>query len=244
MIIKNLYFRHHVFPVLSALIFILFAASCGGSKNTGCGFSAQEQELLNGADTIMRVLTIENPVDEVVLRAKSSDLSAEALLSDKYEKLARLMIATVTHPSQDGVGIAGPQVGINKRVVAVQRFDKMTEQRLETAPFEVYPNVRIIWTSDSLEVRPEGCLSVPDRRGEVKRSQEIVIEYVNIEELKRILDTNWNERQNSGRDKADEAKTPDRTELPMVRDTVRGFTAVIFQHEVDHLDGILYIDRL
>jgi hypothetical protein len=57
MIIKNLYFRHHVFPVLSALIFILFAASCGGSKNTGCSFSAQELELLNGADTIMRVLT-------------------------------------------------------------------------------------------------------------------------------------------------------------------------------------------
>ena len=83
-----------------------------------------------------------------------------------------------------------------------------------------------------------------DIQAEVKRSQEIVIEYVNIEELKRILDTNWNERQNSGRDKADEAKTPDRTELPMVRDTVRGFTAVIFQHEVDHLDGILYIDRL
>lgn len=190
----------------------------------------------------MRVLTIENPSDEAVLRAKSSDLSAEALLSDEYEKLSELMIATVTHPSQDGVGIAGPQVGINRRVVAVQRFDKepVAWAGKVDHPFEVYPNVRIIWASDSLEVGPEGCLSVPDRRGEVKRSQEIVIEYVNIEALKR----NWNERQNSGRDKADEAKTPDRTELPMVRDTVRGFTAVIFQHEVDHLDGILYIDRL
>jgi peptide deformylase len=29
-----------------------------------------------------------------------------------------------------------------------------------------------------------------------------------------------------------------------VRDTVKGFTAVIFQHEIDHLDGVLYIDRL
>ena len=32
--------------------------------------------------------------------------------------------------------------------------------------------------------------------------------------------------------------------LPTVRDTISGFTAVIFQHETDHLDGILYIDRL
>ena len=32
--------------------------------------------------------------------------------------------------------------------------------------------------------------------------------------------------------------------VPMVLDTVRGFTAVIFQHEIDHLDGVLYIDRL
>ena len=40
-------------------------------------------------------------------------------------------------------------------------------------------------------------------------------------------------------------KTEERDEsIPMVRDTVKGFTAVIFQHEIDHLDGILYIDRL
>lgn len=219
--------------------------SCNRGDCFDC-FSEDEKKLIDGTDSIMRVLTIESPADETVLRAKSSDLSTDALLSDEYKRLAELMIATVTHPSQDGVGIAGPQVGINRRVVAVQRFDKepVAWAGKVDHPFEVYPNVRIVWASDSLEVRPEGCLSVPDRRGEVKRSQEIVIEYVNIEELKRILDTNWNERQNSGRDKADEAKTPDRTELPMVRDTVRGFTAVIFQHEVDHLDGILYIDRL
>ena len=32
--------------------------------------------------------------------------------------------------------------------------------------------------------------------------------------------------------------------IPMVRDTVSGFSAVIFQHEIDHLEGVLYIDRL
>lgn len=212
-------FRHHIFPVLPALIFTLSAASCIGTKNAECGFSTKELELLNGSDTIMRVLTIDNPADEAVLRAKSSDLSDEALLSDEYEKLAELMVATVTHPSQDGVGIAGPQVGLNRRVVAVQRFDKEPVEwngRIDH-PFEVYPNVRIIWCSDSLAAGPEGCLSVPNRRENVMRAQEIVIEYASIDTEEKVT---------------------------MVKDTIKGFTAVIFQHEIDHLDGVLYIDRL
>ena len=133
---------------------------------------------------------------------------------------------TVTHPSQDGVGIAGPQIGLNRRVVAVQRFDK------EGEPFEVYPNVRIVWASDSLAAGPEGCLSVPDRRGEVLRSQEIIIEYADITGIEHSLQQN--------RLKSNRHAKP----VPMVRDTVSGFTAVIFQHEIDHLDGVLYIDRL
>ena len=181
-------FRHHIFPVLPALIFTLSAASCIGTKNAECGFSAKELELLNVSDTIMRVLTIDNPADEAVLRAKSSDLSDEALLSDEYEKLAELMVATVTHPSQDGVGIAGPQVGLNRRVVAVQRFDKEPVEwngRIDH-PFEVYPNVRILWASDSLAAGPEGCLSVPNRRENVMRAQEIVIEYASIDTEEKV----------------------------------------------------------
>jgi peptide deformylase len=47
------------------------------------------------------------------------------------------------------------------------------------------------------------------------------------------------------REVEERVKTEERDEsIPMVRDTVKGFTAVIFQHEIDHLDGILYIDRL
>ena len=178
------------------------------SEDDAGDFTRQELEILDGADSFMRVLTIEKPRDLAVLRAQSSDFSSEALLSEEFERLSELMVATVTHPSQDGVGIAGPQVGLNRRVVAVQRFDK------EGEPFEVYPNVRIVWQSDSLAFGPEGCLSVPDRREDVARSQEIVIEYTAVPGLKTI------------------------------RDTISGFTAVIFQHEVDHLDGVLYIDRV
>lgn len=118
------------------------------------------------------------------------------------------MLATVTDSTQQGVGIAGPQVGISRRVVAVQRFDK------EGEPFEVYPNIRITAMREPFEPGMEGCLSVPNFRGEVRRSRDIDISYTSLSTLR------------------------DTTE------TVCGFTAVIFQHECDHLDGIIYTDRL
>lgn len=190
----------------ATLLSFLIMTSC---RESAGDFTSKELSLIHSTDSIMRVLTIDNPADSFVLRDVSTNLSAEALLSEDFAKLSELMIATVTHPSQDGVGIAGPQVGLNRRVVAVQRFDK------EGEPFEVYPNISIVWASDSLAYGPEGCLSVPGRRGEVLRSQEIVIEYDMISES-----------------------------VETVRDTISGFTAVIFQHEIDHLDGVLYIDRL
>jgi peptide deformylase len=199
---------------------VMILATCICCKGPANGFTKAEMEIIDSSDSIMRVLTIDNPEDSAVLRTVSSDLSAEALRSDHYKRLAELMLATVTHPSQDGVGIAAPQVGINRRVVAVQRFDKeaVLPDGSEGCPFEVYPNIRIVSMSESLEPGPEGCLSVPDRRGEVMRAREIVIEYADVN---RLDQGNY-----------------------MVRETIYGFTAVIFQHEIDHLDGVLYIDRL
>ena len=197
--------------ILSAIIAVFLSGCRQVSSN---GFTEQELALIrNTSNGIMRVLTIEDSLDTQILRATSTDLSCEALLSEDYAALCSQMITTVTHPSQDGVGIAGPQVGLNRRIVAVQRFDKKDE------PFEVYPNIDIIWASDSLSAGPEGCLSVPGRRGEVLRSQEIVVEYT-------VPPTSPGE------------------EFVTKRDTVSGFTAVIFQHEIDHLKGTLYIDKL
>lgn len=209
-------------PVLGFLLIMTIGASscCSPSE----GFSEKELALIESTDSIMRVLTVEDSLDNAVLRAPSKDFSIEALRSETFAELERLMVATVTHPSQDGVGIAGPQVGLNRRVVAVQRFDKGiagADGEMEY-PFEVYPNIRIIWASDSLSAGPEGCLSVPGRRGDVLRSQEIVVEYA---DMTSIRDTSCED-------------------IPMIRDTVRGFTSVIFQHEIDHLEGVLYIDRL
>lgn len=218
---------------MKRFIYILAAvfALCSCTRYYAGDLTADEKALISAAadeeQGIMRVLTVRDSADLSILRSGSSDFSAKALLSPEYKRLCSLMVATVTHPSQDGVGIAGPQVGLKRRVVAVQRFDK------EGEAFEVYPNIRLIWASDSLEIGPEGCLSVPDMRGNVARSGEIVIEYADIKEL-------------SGRKSKRGIGFCSRgmSEIPTVRDTVKGFTAVIFQHEVDHLDGILYTDRI
>ena len=160
------------------------------------------------ADKPMRVLTIADREDSLFLRKSAADLSAEMVGSRQYRKLSERMIATVTSPEQDGVGIAGPQVGIPRRIVAVQRFDK------ENEPFEVYPQIRITALRGDRSLGWEGCLSVPDMRGEVLRYNDIDISYISPKTLR---DTS---------------------------ETIKGFTAVIFQHECDHLDGILYTDYL
>ena len=197
--------------VLCGFMMALFAfASCNSGEGT---FTEKELSLINGADSIMRVLTIDRPDDLAVLRAQSEDLSSETLSSEAFVRLCSQMTATVTHPSQDGVGIAGPQVGLNRRVVAVQRFDK------EGEPFEVYGNIRIVAHHGEKASGGEGCLSVPDRRGDVMRWQDIEIEY-------------------------DAVFSEGKVTVQPARERIQGFTAVIFQHETDHLDGVLYIDRL
>ena len=88
-------------------------------------------------------------------------------------------------------------------------------QRLdkEGGPFECYPNIHIDSLFGTIGKGPEGCLSVPPMRGLVPRYTDVIVSYVDPETLE-----------------------------PR-RDTVSGYTAVIFQHECDHLDGILYIVR-
>lgn len=218
-------------------------------KRAETGFSQEERRLINSADSIMRVLTIEDSLDLAVLRAVSRDFSADALMSEDFARLSELMVATVTHPSQDGVGIAGPQVGLSRRVVAVQRFDKepvMNASGKMDHPFEVYPNIRIVCLSDSTAYGAEGCLSVPDMRADVLRSTEVVVEYADLQQLKenRLRHLPHANSNNSLKNKVLSNLDSTGGDIPTILDTISGFTAVIFQHEIDHLEGILYIDRL
>ncbi|MBQ3659000.1 MAG: peptide deformylase, partial [Bacteroidales bacterium] len=181
---------------------VLLVAGCRG------GWTAAERELIESQPDVMRVLTVEDAADLKVLRAECRDFSARELADPLYAELSSKLIATVTSPEQDGVGIAGPQVGLSRNVIAVQRFDK------EGEPFEVYPNIRITAFRGEMEPGPEGCLSVPGRRGKVLRWRDIDISYTSPE---------------TGQE---------------VSERIEGFTAVIFQHETDHLQGILYTDKL
>ena len=187
-------------PVLVALaagIVLLFT----GKQD----FTKAERQIIDNSGDVMYVTTM--PGDSAVLRAQSKDLSAKELKSERLRKLIGKMLTTVQDPSQDGVGIAAPQVGINRRIVCVQRFDK------EGEPFEAYVNVKLdsLW-GERVSGR-EGCLSLPGLRGYVSRYQSVLVSYI------------------------------DRETLQPRKDTVHGYTAVIFQHECDHLDGILYTDR-
>ena len=191
------------------LVSLIALSSCS------CPWTERETSIICSPESTMRVLTLDSREDSLFLRQPCLDLSEEAIRSEEYEILASKMIATVTDPSQDGVGIAGPQVGILRKVVAVQRFDK------EGEPFEVYPNIRITATNGEKQPGLEGCLSVPDAfvagadgHAEVMRYRDIDITYYSII---------------NGRD---------------TTETIQGFTAVIFQHECDHLDGKLFIDYL
>ena len=156
---------------------ILAACAAATLAFTGCsgGFSAAEEETIHaGKGEIMRILTVGNPTDSLVLRQKAAPVTGRMLRTDDYAVLRRRMLATV----QD-------EFYLNPEIV---------ESSAETAPGR------------------EGCLSIPGLAGRVVRAQRIVLRY---------------------RDERFAEKT----------ETIDGFTAVIFQHETDHLDGILYTDR-
>ncbi len=192
---------------LSLFLLILLTVACGNSRKLRGPFEVWERTVITMNPGVMYVFVTDDRRDSVELRMPCKDLADEDLRSDLFGMLANKMLNTVTAPQFDGVGIAAPQVGIHRRLVAVQRLDK------EGEPFEIYPNIHIKEYLGETVLGREGCLSLPGLRGIVPRREGVVITWTDPETLE--------PRQ----------------------EEVHGFTAVIFQHEVDHLDGILYIDR-
>ncbi len=188
---------------LASIITIIFLSGCSINR-----FTLREKRIINqtGANELMTLMLVPNTKDSIILYKKSKNIKPDST-NEHLTKLINNMFVTVRDPENPGVGIAAPQVGINKRIIWVQRFDKTDK------PFEVYLNPRIVYYSESKSDGKEGCLSIPGYRGIVNRSDTIVINYDYV-------------KQHS------------------LTDTVSGFTAIIFQHETDHLEGILYTDRI
>jgi len=168
----------------------------------------QKQLITKGANADpMRLFLLTNPKDSLLLRQKSTmvDIKSD---DPELDLFIDRLFATVRDSLSLGVGIAAPQVGILKNIIWVQRFDK------PDFPFKVYLNPTIRQYSIKKQPCMEGCLSIPDKRGETQnRAYAILLEY----------------------DKRDGSH-----QIEMVED----FTAVIFQHEIDHLNGIMFTDHL
>lgn len=170
-----------------------------------------EYAVVTAPDNEFRILNVFERSDSLLLRTPSIDVD----LSDTiWNYLAHRMckIAQV-----DGVGIAAPQVGINRRIICVQRWDKKVSD--DDAPWEFYFNPQIVEYSDSVARRNDGCLSVPD--GDV---------YPQIDGFS--YRATWVKVAYSDADGVSHEEK-----------ITHQYTAHIFQHEIDHLNGIMFFDR-
>lgn len=139
-------------------------------------------------------------VGDDLLRKKSRtveviDEKIIELLDDMYETLKN---------SQDGIGLAAPQIGVLKRLVVID---------LSMEGGEIYKLINpVIVKSKGEQVCREGCLSVPGMLGDVIRPKEVVVE---------ALDITGKKIKIKGTD----------------------LLAIVLCHEIDHLDGVLFIDK-
>ncbi len=109
--------------------------------------------------------------------------------------------------SNCGVGLAAPQVGASKRIIIVDISS--TENSTETL---VLINPEIIKTKGEKN-QEEGCLSIPGTKGEIKRSEKIKVQGIDIDGIEFEIEVN-------------------------------GLVSRVIQHEIDHLNGILFVDKL
>jgi peptide deformylase len=157
---------------------------------------------------VLEIVTVGEPV----LRERAREVSAEELRSEQVQRLIDDMIETKR--AARGAGIAANQVGRPLRVAVVEVEPGNPRYPYKPAvPLTVIVNPEIEPLDDEVFVVNEGCLSVPDLRGDVQRFVNVRVRYL------------------------------DRDGEPH-EEVRRGLTAGTFQHELDHLDGVLFLDRV
>jgi peptide deformylase len=147
-----------------------------------------------------------------VLRDRTAPVGEAQLASADTQRFIDDLIETKR--AAQGAGLAANQVGDLRRIAVVEVEEGNPRYPYKPPyPLTVLVNPRIVAASDQQIEVNEGCLSVPDLRGTVMRSAEIVVEFLDREGT-------------------------------TTRVTVAGLTAGTFQHELDHLDGVLFLDRV
>ncbi len=150
-------------------------------------------------------------IGDPVLRERSRELSPAEIASPEIQQLIDDLIETKR--ATNGAGIAANQVGEAVRVAIVEVEEGNPRYPYKPpVPLTVIINPTIEPIGDETIEINEGCLSVPDLRGNLPRHLEIRVRYLDREGAEH-----------------DEVK--------------RGLEAGTFQHEVDHLDGTLFVDR-
>jgi peptide deformylase len=126
-------------------------------------------------------------------------------INDEIKQIASDMLETMY--ASEGVGIAAPQIGISKRIIIVD-----VEPSDQSSKPIVLINPEIVEKDGEMNAE-EGCLSVPEVRGDVKRAENVVVEGIDLEGNK-------------------------------IRIEGTGLLARAFQHEIDHINGTLFVDHL
>ncbi len=114
--------------------------------------------------------------------------------------------------SPGGVGISAPQIGILKRIVAIDVTTSKRGAQMENHGLLILINPEFLAKGGRQVVR-EGCMSIPDYTANIERAQWVLVNALDVEGTQVILES-------------------------------VGLEAVALQHEVDHLDGILFLDRV
>lgn len=160
-----------------------------------------EKSLVFKAARVFEIVERKKP-NAGVLRRRAREVPAGMDLSSVAAMMEKSM------NKAEGVGIAGPQVGLGLRITTLM-LDYKTDH-----PHTVFiRNPVIVERSDETAEGYEGCLSVPGVGGLVRRNLWIKIEH-------------------------------QRADGQIERTEAEGANAVLWQHELDHLDGVLYLDRL
>jgi peptide deformylase len=129
---------------------------------------------------------------------KRIDASLRKLVDDMFE----------TMYAAPGIGLAGIQIGVAKRVVILD-LSKKEEQHQP----QVFINPEVTWKSAEKSTYEEGCLSIPEYYEEVERPAQVKVKYLDLD----------------GKEHEDE---------------VKGLFATCLQHEIDHTNGVLFIDHI
>jgi len=153
----------------------------------------------------MKVLTIKNKKEEKFLRTPTKAFNFNKFSKKEIRELIKEMRKTMKE--KEGVGLSANQVGLNFKMFIAEIPDKNGKKK-----FYVIFNPELEKESEEKEIGIEGCLSVPDMIGEVKRTKKITV---------------------AGYDKNGKK----------IKVKAFGFLARVFQHEIDHLNGILFIDK-